>query len=86
MADVTMTPDLVRHDGVANFGTIVRHRREAWVRRILKRSGVLVERLLVWISAKLEIWLVVAFIAITFALIQTGMIRALLWLPIAIFG
>ena len=100
MADVTMRNDLVRSNDVSILGVLAQPRRKAWTQHALRSMGALLERLLIWITAKLtaameksvpkrrykRILNVVAFIVVVLVFLQSGVVRTLLWVPFAIFG
>jgi hypothetical protein len=100
MADVTMNADLVRIDVLGNVDRVARNGRKS-LRNARLAMGVAVANGLARVNAKIteaaratpkssrrtkRLVFVLAFLAIGFLFLQTGILNALLSLPFAIFG
>jgi hypothetical protein len=100
MADVTMNADLVRIDVLGNVDRVARNSRKS-LRNARRAMGLAVANGLARVNAKINdaarvtpksdrrtkrLVFVLAFLAIGFLFLQTGILNAFLSLPFAIFG
>ena len=100
MADVTMNADLVRIDVLGNIDSVARNGRKS-VRNARRAMGLAIANGFARLNAKINeaaratpksnrrtkrLMFVLAFLAIGFLFLQTGILNALLSIPFAIFG